>query len=257
MTASSVANPAATSSMSPCQPARRPASGLLLPGRHRDHLLVERLQRREQQRAAVGRDHARAASPPAAGTASSRQRDIAASLNTGSANSVYWCPNARSPSGAPPSARPSGSKCHATAGVAKSPVAKPCRGSAPPGAAPPRARPRAHGPRRRPSPTRAGSRRADVRDVRPAAPPGVTSRAGPSQSGSSQPIRSTPRRSPGPGAGPLERCDRVSLRLRHTGRHSHPGRARRAIGESGRLSISGNPVRRTLDTDNEEAPCGT
>ena len=36
---------------------------------------------------------------------SSRQRDSAASLNTGNANSVYWCPNARRPSGAPPAAR--------------------------------------------------------------------------------------------------------------------------------------------------------
>ena len=57
MIASSVAKPAATSSRSPCQPARKPGAGLLLarPGTAITCSWND-VQRREQQRAAVGRD---------------------------------------------------------------------------------------------------------------------------------------------------------------------------------------------------------
>ncbi len=62
--------------LSPCPPARRsPARGTT--------------QRREQHRATVGRDETERHARPAGRNGSSRQRDIAASLNTGSANSVY------------------------------------------------------------------------------------------------------------------------------------------------------------------------
>ena len=79
ITASSVAKPASTSSMSPCHPASRPASACSRSAGTDDHLLVKRLQRREQQRAPVGRDqserkHDRRAGSAATATATSPRR---------------------------------------------------------------------------------------------------------------------------------------------------------------------------------------
>jgi hypothetical protein len=76
------------SSMSPCQPARRPDCGVFAIG-HGDDLLVEPEHRCEQNGATVGSDQTERQHRPRDGIGNSRHRSIAASLKTGNANSVY------------------------------------------------------------------------------------------------------------------------------------------------------------------------